>query len=68
VLAGGLLPGASGRAVPFAKPHLAGLDSARSELLRAQHGRLFTAARCVVLNTAVGSADAHAQRLVELAR
>ena len=52
----------------FANPHLAGLDAARSDLLRAQHERLFAATKVVVLNMAMGSADGAAKRLLELCR
>ena len=68
ILASGQLPGAAGKAVPFANPHLAGLDAARSDLLRAQHERLFAATKVVVLNMAIGSADGAAKRLLELCR
>ena len=68
ILASGQLPGAAGKAVPFANPHLAGLDAARSDLLRAQHERLFAATKVVVLNMAMGSADGAAKRLLELCR
>src|SRR5664280_393663 len=68
ILASGQLPGASGKPVPFANPHLAGLDAARSDLLRAQHERLFAATRVVLFNTAIGSTDAAAKRLLELCR
>lgn len=68
ILASGQLPGAAGKAVPFANPHLAGLDAARSDLLRAQHERLFAATKVVVLNMAIGSVDGAAKRLLELCR
>ncbi len=65
ILAGGLLPGGRGTSFPFLNPHLAGLDVARAELLRSQHERLFAAARCVVLNTAVASRESVADRLLQ---
>jgi aspartate/methionine/tyrosine aminotransferase len=68
ILASGQLPGAAGKAVPFVNPHLAGLDAARTDLLRAQHERLFAQTKVVLFNTAIGSADAAATRLLELCR
>jgi len=68
MLASGQLGGGSGRAWPFLNPHLAGLDSARSDLLREQHERLFAAGRVVVLNVAIGSGEAVARRVLDLAR
>ncbi|HQU32851.1 MAG TPA: aminotransferase class I/II-fold pyridoxal phosphate-dependent enzyme [Thermoanaerobaculaceae bacterium] len=68
ILASGQLPGAAGKAVPFANPHLAGLDATRSDLLRAQHERLFAQTKVVLFNTAIGSADAAAKRVLELCR
>jgi aspartate/methionine/tyrosine aminotransferase len=68
ILASGQLPGAAGKAVPFVNPHLAGLDAARSDLLRAQHERLFAQTKVVLFNTAIGSADGAAERLLELCR
>jgi hypothetical protein len=68
MLASGQLPGATGKAFPFGNPHLVGLDGSRSDLLRSQHERLFGAVKVVVLNMALGSADAAARRLLELAR
>ena len=65
-LASGLLPGAGGKAVPFLNPHLAGLDAARSDRLQSLHERLFAATRVVVVNTAVGEAEALARRIREL--
>ena len=65
-LASGQLPGSSGKSVPFLNPHLAGLDAARSDLLRSLHERLFTGMRVVMLNTAVGGAEGMAKRLREL--
>jgi hypothetical protein len=67
-VASGQLPGATGKAFPFVNPHLVGLDAARSDLLRAQHERLFAATKVVVLNAAIGSADGVAKRLLDLAR
>lgn len=67
LVATGQLPGSVGASVPFCNPHLAGLDSARSDFLRAQHERLFAAAPCVVINTAIGSPDAVARRILEVA-
>jgi hypothetical protein len=68
VLASGQLPGATGKTSAFMNPHLAGLGSSRSDLLRAQHERLFGATKVVMLNMAIGSTEAAAKRLVELAR
>jgi len=68
ILAAGQLPGATGKAFAFANPHLVGLDSSRSDLLRAQHERLFGATKVVMLNMAIGSVEAAARRLVELCR
>jgi aspartate/methionine/tyrosine aminotransferase len=68
LVASGQLPGAAGKAFPFLNPHLAGLDGARSDAMRDQHERLFGAARAVVLNTAIGSTEAAARRLLELLR
>ncbi len=65
LLASGQLPGAAGKALPFLNPHLAGLDAARTDQLRAQHERLFTATKVVILNTAVGSTESLAARIVE---
>ena len=62
-LAGGLLPGAGGKAVPFLNPHLAGLDAARTDLLVSLHERLFAATKVVVVNTAVGGRDGLARRI-----
>lgn len=67
-LASGQLPGATGKTFAFVNPHLAGLDSSRSDLLRAQHERLFGATKVVMLNMAIGSVEAAGKRLVELAR
>jgi aspartate/methionine/tyrosine aminotransferase len=66
VVASGQLPGIGGTAFAFANPHLVGLDGSRSDLLRAQHERLFASTKVVVLNMAVGSADAAARRMLEL--
>ncbi len=68
VLASGSLPGSGGKSLPFANPHLVGLDAAREDMVRAQHERLFAATRVVLLNTAIGSKDALAARLLELLR
>jgi aspartate/methionine/tyrosine aminotransferase len=68
MLAAGQLPGGTGKAFPFANPHLAGVDAARSDLLRAQHERLLAGTKVVVLNVAVGSAEGAAKRLLELCR
>jgi len=65
-LATGQLPGGTGKSVPFLNPHLAGLDAARTDLLRSLHERLFAGMRVVVLNTAVGGVAATAKRLREL--
>ena len=68
ILAAGQLPGATGKTFAFVNPHLVGLDSSRSDLLRAQHERLFGATKVVMLNMAIGSVEAAARRLVELCR
>ncbi|MFI5166790.1 MAG: aminotransferase class I/II-fold pyridoxal phosphate-dependent enzyme [Thermoanaerobaculales bacterium] len=66
LLASGQLPGGTAKAFPFMNPHLAALDSSRSDLMRAQHERLFASAKVVMLNTAIGSTEAVAKRLLEL--
>jgi aspartate/methionine/tyrosine aminotransferase len=66
LLAAGRVGGSSARAVPFLNPHLVGLDAARSDALRAQHERLLSELRVVVLNTAVASPAAQATRIIEL--
>jgi aspartate/methionine/tyrosine aminotransferase len=68
LLASGQLPGGTGKTFPFLNPHLAALDGARADLLRAQHERLLAATRVVMLNGAIGSAETLAKRLVELVR
>ena len=68
MLASGQLPGGAGKAFPFMNPHLAGLDAARTDLLRAQHERLLAATKVVVLNTAIGSTDGAVKRLLDLVR
>ena len=68
VLASGQLPGGAGKAFPFMNPHLAGLDAARTDLLRAQHEKLVAATQVVVLNTAIGSTDGIVKRLLDLVR
>lgn len=68
LLASGQLPGATGFGAPFLNPHLAGLDMARQDLLAAQHERLFTATRVVLLNTAIGSRQGQARALLDLLR
>ncbi len=68
VLASGQLPGATGKTFAFMNPHLAGLDSARVDLLRVQHERLFDATKVIMLNMAIGSVEAAARRLAELAK
>ncbi|MEP0775940.1 MAG: hypothetical protein HRF46_16490 [Acidobacteriota bacterium] len=65
LLASGQLPGATGFGAPFLNPHLAGLDMARQDLLAAQHERLFTATRVVLLNTAIGSRQGQARALLD---
>jgi hypothetical protein len=52
----------------FPSPTLVGLDSSRSDLLRAQHESLFGVTKVVMLNMAIGSTEAAARRLVELTR
>jgi aspartate/methionine/tyrosine aminotransferase len=66
VLASGQLPGLTAKTFAFLNPHLAGLDSSRSDLLRAQHERLFSQTKVAMLNMAIGSVDAAAKRLLEL--
>ncbi len=68
MVASGQLPGGTGKAFPFLNPHLMGLDAARSELIRAQHERLFAGSKVVILNMAIGSVDGVAKRLLDLAR
>lgn len=68
LLAAGQLPGGSGFGAPFLNPHLAGLDLARQDLLAQQHERLFGATRVALLNTAIGSRPAQAERLLDLVR
>jgi aspartate/methionine/tyrosine aminotransferase len=68
LLGGGALPGLTGKAWPFANPHLTAPDMARTDRLREGHERLFAATRVLLLNTAIGSADALADRLLELVR
>jgi len=68
ILAGGQLPGGTGKVCPFMNPHLAAPDSSRADLLRAQHERLLAATRVVMLNMAIGSPDAIVKRLLEVAR
>jgi len=65
-LAEGQLPGTRGRSVPFLNPHLPGLDSSRQDLLRHQHEKLFGSVKVVLLNTAAGSAETAAKRLLDL--
>lgn len=62
----GQLPGGRGRSVPFLNPHLPTLDSARTDLMRHQHEKLFADLRVVMLNTAAGGPAAAAKRLLEL--
>lgn len=62
----GQLPGGRGRSVPFLNPHLPPLDSARTDLVRHQHERLFGGLRVLMLNTAAGGPGAAAKRLLEL--
>jgi hypothetical protein len=68
ILAAGQLPGLGGKTFAFLNPHLVGLDSSKSDLLRAQHERLFGATKVIVLNMAVGSVEAAAKRLLEVAK
>ena len=56
----------AGKALPFLNPHLAGLDAARSDQLQTQHERLFAATKVVIVNTAVGEAEALARRIRDL--
>lgn len=66
-LAGGALPGFSTASVtPFLNPHLPGESAARSEAQRAQYERLFASARCVLINTSVGTAETLAKRILAL--
>jgi hypothetical protein len=66
IVASGQLPGLGAKAFAFANPHLVGLDGSRADLLRSQHERLFSQTKVVMLNMAVGSADAAARRMLEL--
>ncbi len=67
VLSSGQLPGLGGKAFAFANPHLVGPDGSRTDQLHAQHERLFSQTKVVMLNMAVGSAESAAKRLLELA-
>ncbi|MEW6368229.1 MAG: pyridoxal phosphate-dependent aminotransferase [Acidobacteriota bacterium] len=64
-MVGGQLPGSTGRSVLFMNPHVEGMDSARNELLRQLHERLFSQTRCVLINTAMGTPESVARRLLE---
>jgi aspartate/methionine/tyrosine aminotransferase len=64
-LASGQLPGASNPDRPFLNPHLVGMDLSRGDSSRAQYERLFASTRCVLLNTATGSGEAAARRLLD---
>jgi hypothetical protein len=66
IVASGQLPGLGAKAFAFCNPHLVGLDGSRADLLRSQHERLFSQTKVVMLNMAVGSADAAARRMLEL--
>jgi hypothetical protein len=57
-----------GGAAPFQNPHVPAPDMARSEALRRQFEALFAAAPCLLLNTAAGSPDSAAGRLLDLLR
>jgi aspartate/methionine/tyrosine aminotransferase len=57
-----------GGAAPFQNPHVPAPDMARSEALRRQFEALFAAAPCLLLNTAAGSPDSAARRLLDLLR
>lgn len=66
MLAAGQPSSGSGKTWPFLNPHLAGLDSSRADLLRDQHERLFSATRVVLLNTAIGTPEAVARRILDV--
>ncbi len=66
-LAVGHMPGLSGtRPVPFLDPHRGFFAGPAADAVRTQYERLFSGTRCVLLNTAVGSPEAQAKRLLEL--
>jgi aspartate/methionine/tyrosine aminotransferase len=68
MLAEGRLPGARGAAFSFLNPHFSGVtDTARTELLRTRHEQLFSHTRVFLFNTAAGSPETTADRLLELA-
>jgi hypothetical protein len=68
ILASGQLPGATSRSAPFLNPHAAAVDQGRAEAVQSQYERLFKKARAVLLNTAIGTTEAAAKRMLELAR
>ena len=64
-LASGQIPGAGTPDRPFMNPHLVADDLTRSDAHRQQFERLFALGRCVVVNTATGSKEAAAKRILE---
>jgi hypothetical protein len=68
MLAEGRLPGARGAAFSFLNPHFSGVtDTGRTEILRTRHEQLFSHTRVFLFNTAAGSPETTADRLLELA-
>lgn len=66
-LASGHLPGLSGASpVTFLDPHRSWLSGPAADAIRGQYERLFAGSRCVLLNTAIGSPEAQAKRLLDL--
>lgn len=68
ILASGQLPGAASRSAPFLNPHAASVDQGRTEAVQAQYERLFKRSRAILLNTALGTPEATAKRMLELTR
>jgi aspartate/methionine/tyrosine aminotransferase len=66
ILASGQFPGAASRSAPFLDPNAIGMDLGRTEALQGQYERLFHGTRTVLLNTAIGTPDALAGRLLSL--
>jgi aspartate/methionine/tyrosine aminotransferase len=66
ILASGQLPGATSPSAPFLNPHVAASDAGRTDVLRAQYEKLFRKTRPVLLNTAIGTPEALAKRVMEL--
>lgn len=67
MLARGQFPG-SKSSLPFLNPHLRGLDSAHADAMAEQFERLFSGVRPVMINSGIGSAEAIARRILDLAR